>query len=85
MKTKTEKQSNPKEIVFFIDKQQYKTPETALSVRALLEIAEEDAAETSLVLQHGHDLKKFTNLDEMVPLENGMHFVVYHNSPTPVS
>jgi hypothetical protein len=74
------------EIVFFIDKQQFKTRQTELSVRAILQdFAKEDPTQTTLVLRHGNDLVKYTNLDEIISLKNGMKFVVYHNTPTPVS
>jgi len=73
-------------VVFFIDKQEFKSEKADLSVRTLLvDFAKEDPSETTLALKHGNDLKKFTNLDEIIHVENGMHFVVFHNSPTPVS
>ena len=81
VKTETEH-----EIVFFIDKQQFKTRQSELSVRAILQdFAKEDPTQTTLVLRHGNDLVKYTNLDEIISLKNGMKFVVYHNTPTPVS
>lgn len=80
---KTEKGHN---IVFFIDKQQFKTDQSDLTVRTLLsDFAKEDPLQTTLVLRHGNDLKKLTNLDEVVHMENGMKFLVYHNTPTTVS
>lgn len=85
MKSPNEKQDRPKEIVFFVDKQQYKTTEREMTVRAVLLKADENPDETTLVLQHGSELRKYATLDEVVRLENGMHFVVYHNGPTPVS
>lgn len=73
-------------IVFFIDKTQHKTEESELSARdLLLNYAKEDPAETTLVLKQGNDLTKYTDDDQVVSLENGMHFVVYHDGPTPVS
>jgi len=75
-----------KGVVFFIDKQQFESGVADLSVRTLLvDFAKEDPAETTLVLRHGNELKKLTNLDEVIHLENGMKFLVYHNTPTPVS
>jgi hypothetical protein len=82
------KKSTPceKEIVFFIDKQKFKTEEAELTVRSLLEdYAEENPDETSLVLRDGNDLDKFTDLDLVIALTSGMKFLVYHNGPTPVS
>jgi len=74
------------EIVFFIDKQQFKTERHQLTVRELLvDFAKEDPQLSTLVLRHGNDLKKLTNLDEIIHMENGMKFLVYHNTPTTVS
>jgi len=80
------KEHEKKRIVFFIDKEKFETDQHELSVRTLLvDFAKEDPTQTTLVLKHGNETKKFTNLDEMVKMENGMHFLVYHNTPTPVS
>jgi hypothetical protein len=77
---------NEHEIIFFIDKQEFKTKQSRQTVRALLtDFAHEDPAQTTLVLKRGNDIVKFTNLDEVITLENGMKFVVFHNTPTPVS
>lgn len=73
------------DIVIHIDKEQYKVTSSELTVRDLLVLAGEEPTETSLVLRHGHEQKKYASLDEVVALENGMHFVVYHNTPTTVS
>ena len=74
------------EIVFFIDKEQFKTSEATLSVRAILtDFAKEDPAQTTLARRHGNETHKYTDLNELVPLENGMKFFVLHNTPTTVS
>ena len=79
-------QNKPEKTVFFIDKEKFETDEEQLSVQALLvDYAEEDPATTTLALKNGNDYQKFTNLDEMVTLKNGMKFVVFHNEPTTVS
>ena len=73
-------------VVFFIDKQQFKSDIADLSVRTLLvEYAKEDLSQTTLASKHGNDLKKYPNLDEVIHIENGMKFVVLHEGPTPVS
>ena len=77
-------QATPK-IVIHIDREQYKVDRSAMTVRELLELAGENPTETTLVLRHGNDQHKYENLDEVVQLENGMHFVVFHNTPTTVS
>jgi len=73
-------------INFFIDKEKFETDQAQLSVRTLLvDFAKEDPTQTTLALKHGNDIEKFTNLDQLIAMENGMHFIVYHNTPTPVS
>ena len=75
-----------KEIVFFIDQEQFKSETTQLTVRELLQnYAKCDPNVSTLVLRHGNDLQKLTDLSTVVTLENGMKFVVYHNTPTSVS
>lgn len=74
-----------KEIVIFIDQQQFKVEDREYSARELLEMAGEDPSETTLVLRHGDELTKYTEPDATVELKNGARFVVFHNGPTPVS
>lgn len=84
--SKHDEHGNSGKVVFFIDKEKFETESSELSVRILLQdFAKEDPSQTSLVLKKGNDLTKLTNLDEVVHLENGMKFLVYHNTPTPVS
>lgn len=71
-------------IVFFIDKEKFTTDDESQTAADLLKLAEEDPAETTLVLKHGKELTKFKD-EETVHLKNGMHFVVFHDGPTPVS
>lgn len=73
------------EIVIFIDQQQFKLEDREYTPRELLTLAGDDPPETTLVLKHGNELTKLTDLDKPIQLKNGEHFVVYHNSPTPVS
>ena len=83
---KSDEGSKKHEVVFFIDKQQFKSDKTDLSVRTLLvDFDKEDPSQTTLASKHGNELHKYTNLDEIIPIENGMKFVVLHNTPTPVS
>ena len=72
-------------VVFFIDQQQFKIEEGEYTVRDLLVLAGEDPNETTLVLRHGNELTKLTDLDQRLEIKNGTHFVVFHNGPTPVS
>ena len=73
------------EIVIFIDQQQFKLEDREYTPRELLKLAGDDPAETTLVRKHGNQLEKLTDLDKPIRLENGEHFVVFHNTPTPVS
>lgn len=72
-------------LVVFVDQQQLKLDDRDYTPRELLELAEEDPAETTLVLKHGHELTKLTDLDKPFRPKNGEHFAVFHNHPTPVS
>jgi hypothetical protein len=74
-----------KRVVFFIDKEKFESDEADLPARTLLvDFAKEDPALTTLATKHGNDLKKYA-IDEIVHIENGMKFVVLHNTPTTVS
>lgn len=78
--------TNKHKTIYFIDKEKFETDQEQLSVRFLLvDQAKEDPANTTLAKRKGNDLVKFTNLEELVTIENGMKFVVLHNEPTPVS
>lgn len=80
------KADHDKEVIFFIDKEKFKTAITEFSVRDLLEkFAQENPEETTLVYRKGNELEKLTDLNFIVNLVNGMKFVVYHNGPTSVS
>jgi len=75
-----------KEVVFFVDQEQFKTEQSELTVRELLQdFAKTDPNESTLVRRHGNELEKLTDLAMVVTLVNGMKFVVYHNTPTTVS
>lgn len=72
--------------VYFIEQEKFETDQEQLSVRHLLvEDAKEDPATTTLGIRHGNDITKYTNLDELIPIKNGMRFIIFHNEPTPVS
>ena len=82
MSQKTDMQA---EVVIFIDQEQFKLEDREYTPRQLLTLAGDDPAETTLVRKHGNELEKLTELDKPMRIKNGEHFVVYHNSPTPVS
>lgn len=78
-------ETTTKQVVVHIDQQKFSLEQRSYTARELLVLAGENPAETTLVLKHGHELKKFENPDEPIEVQNGMHFVVFHNGPTPVS
>ncbi len=73
------------QIIVFIDKQKVTLEDRDYTPRELLQLAGEDPAETTLVSRKGNELEKLTDLDKAFRPKDGSHFVVYHNSPTPVS
>jgi hypothetical protein len=74
------------EIVFFVDKEKFKTEQSVLTVREILQdFAKEDPNETTLALRKGNDLEKYSDLSLPVDLANGMKFIVLHEGPTTVS
>jgi hypothetical protein len=74
-----------KQVVIFIDQQQIKIEHRDYTPRQLLTLAGEDPNETTLVRKHGHELEKLINVDQLIEVKSGTHFVVFHNAPTPVS
>jgi hypothetical protein len=78
-------ETKTKQVVIHIDQQKFALEPRPYTARELLTLAGENPAETTLVLKHGHELKKFEKQDEPIDLQNGMQFVVFHNGPTPVS
>lgn len=85
MNAATKGHANKEKTIVFIDKRQFELDRDSVTVRELLTLAGEDPAETTLVLRHGNDLHKYTDPNESIDLKNGLHFVVFHNAPTPVS
>lgn len=78
--------SHKPRIIFFIDHKKFEAPSTHLSVREILTTyAKEDPEKVILAQKKGKELIRLTNLEEMVCIENGMHFVVIHKDPTTVS
>ena len=56
------------------------------TVREILQsFAEEDPNETTLALRNGNDREKYTDLNFLITLVNGMKFIVLHEGPTTVS
>lgn len=78
-------ETKTKQVIIHIDQQKFELEPRIYTAGELLRIAGENPAETTLVLKHGNDLKKFENPEEQIEIGNGMQFVVFHNGPTPVS
>ena len=78
-------ETKTRQIVIHIDQQKFELEPRSYTARELLILGGETPEETTLVLKHGHDLKKFEDADELIDVKNGMQFVVFHNGPTPVS
>jgi hypothetical protein len=78
-------ETRTRQIVVFIDKQKFELEDRPYTPRELLTLAGESPDETTLVMKHGHEITKLTDLDTPIELKNGTHFVVFHNAPTPVS
>ncbi|HZQ20454.1 MAG TPA: hypothetical protein VFA90_17300 [Terriglobales bacterium] len=84
--TEAKKDEKRQKIVFFIDKEKFTVDVDQLTVRQLIvDFAKENPATTILGFKEGNQTKKFTNLDEVIRLKDGMHFVLFHTEPTPVS
>jgi hypothetical protein len=78
--------SNREKFVFFIDKKKYETDEDELSVGDIIrDYANEDPNDVSLGIRDGNDFDKFEDTRTEVPLTDAPHFVIFHNTPTPVS
>lgn len=74
------------QIVFFVDQEKFRSPTPTLTARQILvDYAKEDPATTTLAEKHHGDPIKHTDLDKAIELKNGMKFIVFHNTPTPVS
>lgn len=75
-----------KKIVFFIGKQKYETTKETLTVKEILvDFAQVKPEEKSLALKHGNDHHEYTNMDESIPMKEGMHFVLFDKTPTTAS
>ena len=65
------------DLVIFIDQEKFKLETRDYTPRELIRLAEEDPADTTLVLKQGNDLEKFTELDKPFRPKNGSHFVIF--------
>lgn len=75
-----------KKHVFFIDKNNFDTEKSQLSVKQILvDYGKYDPSENILVLKDKNDLKELKDLEEIIEMKNGMHFTVFSKKPNPVS
>jgi len=73
-------------VTFTIDQEERHSTCTTLTVREILrEHAGVDPSLTTLVEMRGDEPVKHPDLDETLPLRQCERFVVFHNTPTPVS
>lgn len=81
-----EKSQKPERVNIFINQQKHEVTPGSLTPRQLLEtLAHEDVTQVTLALKEQGQLHKYLNLDEAIALRNGLHFIVMHLGPTPVS
>ncbi len=75
-----------KKYEFFIDKENFDTDKSQLSVKQILvDFGKFNPSENILVLKDGNDLKELDNIEEILDMKNGMHFTVFSKKPNPVS
>ncbi|MEP7119425.1 MAG: hypothetical protein ABJE95_00725 [Byssovorax sp.] len=74
------------EIVFHIDQEEFHATTDRFTVRTLLaDYAKEDPNTSILAERQGNATVRHENLDELLVVKSGTHFIVLHNKPTPVS
>lgn len=69
----------------FVNQTKLEVTAMSMTPREILALAQEDAAQVTLSLKEQGKLQAYTNLDEPIPLKNGMHFIATYIGPTPVS
>lgn len=80
-----ENHDKTEKLVFFINQKKYEVEAEAMTPRQILGLAKENVDQVVLALKEKGQLSKYRNLDESIPLSNGMHFVTMDTTPTPVS
>ncbi len=82
----TNSKKDGKKIIFFIGKTKHETHESKLTVKQILEdFAKVKITEKSLALKEGNDHHEYTDVNEFITMENGMHFVLFDKTPTTAS
>ena len=73
-------------VVFFIDKAKFTADTPRLTPRTILvNYAQEDPQQATLVRVDGKDRVKLQDLDTPIEVKDGTHFTVLHQGPTTVS
>lgn len=71
---------------FFIDRVRFVSETNSLTPRQILvDFAKEDPAQTILVRVQGQEREKLQQLDTPIQVNDGTHFTILHQGPTPVS
>jgi hypothetical protein len=75
-----------KKIVFFIGKVKCETVKTSLTVSMILiDYAKVNPNEKSLSLKEGNDHHEYTDINQVIEMKEGMHFILFDKTPTNVS
>ncbi|GGB79802.1 MULTISPECIES: hypothetical protein [Deinococcus] len=85
MTTQKEQHKPEHSLNIFINQKKFDVTATSMTPRQLLELADEQPAQTKLSLREQGQLHAYDNLDESIPLRNGMHFIATYIGSTPVS
>lgn len=82
----SELKKGERKIVFFIGKQKHETEEASLTVKEILvDFAKVNPDEKSLALKQGNEHPEYQNIDEIIIMKEGMHFVLFDKTPTTAS
>ena len=82
---KPEKPGKPEKLNIFINQKKFEIKDGEMTPLQLLKLAGESPEEVVLALKEKGHLTRYENLDEKIPLRNGMHLVTMDTTPTPVS
>lgn len=81
-----EKPNEHKKYVFFIGTVKHDTDRPSLTVQEILvDFAKVDPAKKMLALKKEGGFDEFADLEKVIDLKEGMHFVLFDIKPTPVS
>lgn len=72
--------------VFKVDDETIKTDKDQLTVREILQLAGDTPPdEYYLVLVHGNNKTEYKDLDQVLDIKNGLHFLAVHRGPMTTS